>query len=307
MTLEDWASQWAPKIWSLLHRAAGARQALSDEFLEIVTESRSTLVRALKAGEALETNYLFIERWLKRYGRIRWDLGRWAHYSQLPLLDRLLWSAVFSENWNCQDVLLSFRLTPAALSFRLFRIWTRLSGLAPDRLLATDRMCVRHDLYFIDHHMGWEVSDPAGVLDRLQLQEHRRHCSRCQTLAHELQETMKKFQELDSKVPAYPLEEFRQAWHVPHPLKPRHWPWWVQVPVQVSLVVAAVMGVLSVPYVGELWPLVSRWATPTAERMAETGLEKPETQRNPPSPVVDEAKTSISEVATLTNPVEKSV
>jgi hypothetical protein len=76
-------------------------------------------------------------------------------------------------------------------------------------------------------------------------------------VAHELKETLRKFSEFDARVPAFPKDEFHQIWKLRSPLQYKNWPWWVQVPVQVSLVVIVVMGVLSVPYVGEWVPLLS--------------------------------------------------
>jgi hypothetical protein len=253
----SWFDAWGRDLWQVCVYASRSPESVEDEFpelLEMTMKRMRTKFRA-STGEAWAAH--FIGQWLhlQRIRNPRTGLSA----TDIPLVDRCVLAALFKVGWSLERTALVLGMSVSSLRFRTLQTLKLIAHAAPGSFDVRSRDCSRYDLHAIDGVLGVGWKDPLSFFDGAAHDAHRASCPRCGVLGASIDESLQHLHSLKiAPIPPRLRESLAEA----HSFASRSiivswfstWPWFLRVPVQLTFVAFVVFAVVTVPYVGDLFP-----------------------------------------------------
>jgi hypothetical protein len=245
-SFEPWWREAGPQLLTLVQGTASSSDELFEDFLDVSLHLRDRWSRRV-AGLSEERRYsFFIKEWFHRQKlrRHEWE-------------ERVLMSALFGLGWTYERIGQTLGLSKTRVQMRAFESLSELGALGRTPHLAKD--CARNDLHLIDAVLDRSWEDPLKFYSRKDFDEHKAACPRCTQLYRSfLEGAAKHAAQRRMQVPerlsfAFEHEtEARGFWGTL--AAPLRWDWYYRIPIQLTVAAIVVLGVIALPYVGELLP-----------------------------------------------------
>ncbi|MBS1983849.1 MAG: hypothetical protein JST16_06730 [Bdellovibrionales bacterium] len=311
----SWLSEWSHDLWTVCAYTSKAHESIEDDFRETLELARRKMRTRFRVQLGEKAAGLFFREWfrLQEVRSPRSSLSALEPSSQ----DRALLATLFKCNWTFEKAARVFGLSATATRHRALQALSFYLAVPESGLRPLGRDCFRADLYILDQLRDLSWHDPLHFFGPRDFTKHLSGCARCSALSFHLQETIK-------QIHAYKLPPMVDMRHVQSEssshLSSRWfllswistWPWFVRVPVQLVGAALVVFTVVTIPYLGDLFPEVTRSLPQFKRQFREsvTGVKRlvpvpsvPAPPPSPPAPQLPMAEPAVVAANTQSAPV----
>lgn len=288
---QAWLDTWGPDLWQIAAASTREPSALTEDFVDAMLSFRRRHSQKFLRLSSEALSRLFLKTWILSQ-RAKGSLGVRSPLDS-SAEDRALLAALFQANWPAAKAEEIFAFSASKLRFRALRA-LRYSGNAPAlRSPAVSRDCHRAELVIIDRVLSTAWKDPMGFFGPEALDRHLQNCARCSALAASVDGRIEELRAVTypSFEPAF--AELRQAyaevgglggWFSTLPLGAR-------LPIMGGVSAVVVFTVIAIPYLGDFFPVIGRWADDIGESTSTFAKETAERFKSAPeAPVVAKAE-----------------
>ncbi len=256
--------EWMSEIWIAVHFLRNDSEVLFDDFLETGLALRRIYLRDTvfkKKWSSESIPVFFMGLWRQRLRSLAkrdgWGLDSGPEENEF--IGNLILFCLVKKKMNFSEAARWVGVSNETLKRRAFQKLLEFAKLSPKETHVESRECVKNDLYRMDVEFSSDWKDPLKVYTKQDHTKHAMTCHRCQRVNEHIRGAINEIQNLKSAV--MPLNsretiesELSSSFKIFSLDSLALWPWYLKTPVQMAFMGLLIFTLLSVPFIGDLFP-----------------------------------------------------